>query len=114
MFSLRFASASVARTNVASRIVKQTIQGPSSVLLSNLRAFSDSVGENVGHVKWFDVKKGFGFITPADGSEDVFVHQTVIHAEGFRSLGVSSEMYHFFELCMKVTCSRFEFACHHG
>eukprot|EP00191_Tetraselmis_sp_GSL018_P015362 CAMPEP_0177596810 /NCGR_PEP_ID=MMETSP0419_2-20121207/11341_1 /TAXON_ID=582737 /ORGANISM="Tetraselmis sp., Strain GSL018" /LENGTH=84 /DNA_ID=CAMNT_0019088867 /DNA_START=246 /DNA_END=500 /DNA_ORIENTATION=- len=39
-----------------------------------------------GHVKWFNQKKGWGFIVPSDGSEDVFVHQTSVHAPGFRTL----------------------------
>jgi CspA family cold shock protein len=39
-----------------------------------------------GTVKWFNAEKGYGFITPEDGSKDLFVHFSGIEGEGYKSL----------------------------
>ncbi len=45
-----------------------------------------------GKVKWFNERKGFGFITPDDGSNDLFVHHTEIKVDGYRSLSEDQEV----------------------
>ena len=45
-----------------------------------------------GTVKWFSDEKGFGFITPDEGSRDLFVHHTNINSDGYRSLAEGSRV----------------------
>ena len=39
-----------------------------------------------GTVKWFDSKKGYGFITPTNGDKDLFVHHSSLQMDGFKTL----------------------------
>ncbi len=45
-----------------------------------------------GTVKWFNDQKGFGFITPEDGSKDLFVHHSSIIADGYKSLAENQQV----------------------
>ena len=45
-----------------------------------------------GTVKWFNESKGFGFITPAEGGKDVFVHFSVINSDGFKTLSEGQQV----------------------
>ncbi len=50
------------------------------------------IGETTGTVKWFNTEKGFGFIQPADGSKDVFIHISAVQRSGLQSLSEGQQV----------------------
>lgn len=47
----------------------------------------------LGHVKWFNTKKGYGFIEPIEGSKDVFFHITQLEKIGLRNVPEGQKLY---------------------
>ena len=45
-----------------------------------------------GTVKWFNDSRGYGFITPAEGGKDLFVHHSSIAGDGFKSLAENANV----------------------
>ena len=67
--------------------VKNQIEGSTSEAGADVTSEIDAVDvvEVAGSIKWFDVSKGFGFIVPDDGSQDILLHVTCLRRDGFQT-----------------------------
>lgn len=70
---------------LAQRIAAEAANDPRSGLFAE-GVSPESLVEVVGRVKWFDIAKGYGFIVPDDGTQDVLVHITVLKRDGYETL----------------------------
>jgi len=68
------------------------VTGETSSRWQHFLATEDDSNMPTGTVKWFSDEKGFGFITPDEGSRDLFVHHTAISADGYRSLSEGAKV----------------------